>query len=302
MEILATVVYGNSLQRWMISLVVFFVLFLLIGLGRRIFLKKLLSLVKETRTVIDDVFFNLIKQTKTWFTLLLSLYIGSQFVTLPENISQIRNTLVALVVIIQMGFWGNGIINFWIVRQGFQKTKVDGETATNMNVMGYVLKVALWAVIVILFLDNIPGVEVNSLIASLGIGGVAVALAVQNILGDLFASLSIAIDKPFVIGDVISVGDFIGTVERIGLNSTRIRSLEGQEYIFSNSDILKSRISNYRSMQRRRVLFTLGVAAETPYSKLKDIPKFIQEIIESQDAATFDRAHFREFGDFSLVF
>ena len=142
----------------------------------------------------------------------------------------------------------------------------------------------------------------NSLIASLGIGGIAVALAVQNTLGDLFASLSIALDKPFKIGDRIEIGEITGTVERIGLKTTRIRSINGEEIVFSNSDLLNSRINNFQSMERRRVQFSFGIANETPYGKIKEIPSFIQKIIDSQDQATFDRANFTEIGDFSLIF
>ena len=134
------------------------------------------------------------------------------------------------------------------------------------------------------------------------IGGVAVALALQNILGDLFASLSIALDKPFVIGDYVVVGDFSGNIERIGLNTTRIRSIYGEELVFSNSDLIKSRIRNYKSMTRRRVQFSFGVLANLPYAKLKSIPGIIQEIIENQKNVSLDRVHFKEFGDFSLNF
>jgi small-conductance mechanosensitive channel len=301
MEILTNEIYGNSVQKWLLALAVFLFLFIVIALIKRIFTRKSEKLVKGTKTHIDDMFADGIKQTRNWFIVLVSLYFGSQMLSLPDNLILIRNTIIALVVIVQIGFWGNGFINYWILKQGILKAE-DGEIATNMNVMGYVLKVALWSIIIILSLDNIPGIEVNSLLASLGIGGVAVALAVQNILGDLFASLSIALDKPFVIGDLLVIGEFQGKVERIGLNSTRIRSLDGQEIIFSNADLLKSRISNYKSLERRRVLFTLGVAPETPYVKLKNIPKYIQDIIETQDNTTFDRAHFKEFGDFTLKF
>jgi small-conductance mechanosensitive channel len=150
--------------------------------------------------------------------------------------------------------------------------------------------------------DNIPGVEVDALIASLGIGSVAVALAVQNILGDLFASLSIALDQPFVVGDFVTVDEYGGTVEHIGLKSTRVRSLTGDQLVFSNSDLLGSRIRNYGRMEERRVSFALGVACDTPYEKLKEIPTIIQEIVESQSHMRFDRAHFKEYGEFSLNF
>jgi len=146
------------------------------------------------------------------------------------------------------------------------------------------------------------GVDITALIAGLGIGGIAVALALQNVLGDLFASLSIVLDKPFVIGDFIIVDDLLGTVEHIGLKTTRVRSLFGEQLVFSNSDLLNSRIRNYKRMHERRIVFSLGVTYQTPYEKLAAIPDIIREIIELQEQVRFDRAHFKEYGDFALEF
>jgi small-conductance mechanosensitive channel len=152
-----------------------------------------------------------------------------------------------------------------------------------------------------LALDNL-GIEVTALIAGLGIGGIAVALATQNILGDLFASLLIVLDKPFVLGDFIVVGDFVGHVEKIGLKTTRLRSLSGEQLVVSNNDLLQSRLRNFKRMIERRVLFTVGVTYDTPLEKLAAVPGMIREIIESQPDVRFDRSHFKEFGSYSLNF
>ena len=136
----------------------------------------------------------------------------------------------------------------------------------------------LWTIAFLLVLDNL-GVDVTALIAGLGVGGIAVALAAQNILGDLFASLSIVLDKPFVLGDFIIVGDFMGTVEHIGLKTTRVRSLSGEQLVFPNHDLLTSRIRNYKRMQERRVVFSIGVLYETPVAQVREIPQIIQEAI-----------------------
>jgi small-conductance mechanosensitive channel len=165
-----------------------------------------------------------------------------------------------------------------------------------------IARVVLWAVIILLVLDNLPGIQIDSLVASLGITGVAVALAVQNILGDLFASLSIALDKPFMIGDFIIIDNYMGTVEHIGLKSTRVRSLEGEQLIVSNSDMLGSRIRNFKRMNRRRVQFSLRVRHGTPADKLEAIPMLVREIVTSHLNVTFDRAHFKEIGETALVF
>jgi small-conductance mechanosensitive channel len=155
--------------------------------------------------------------------------------------------------------------------------------------------------VLLLALDNL-GVDITALVAGLGVGGIAVALAVQNVLGDLFASLSITLDRPFVLGDFIIVGDYLGNVERIGVKSTRLRSLGGEQIIVSNADLLNSRVRNYGRMDERRVLFTLGVTYETPRKKLERIPAMVREIIEHQQHARFDRCHFAKYGDFALGF
>jgi small-conductance mechanosensitive channel len=150
-------------------------------------------------------------------------------------------------------------------------------------------------------LDNL-GINVTALVASLGIGGIAIALAAQNILGDLFASLTIAIDKPFVIGDFIILGQETGTVEHVGLKTTRLRSLSGEQIILSNNDLLQSRIHNYKRMEERRALFAIGVTYDTPAEKLELIPELIKQAVAAQTDARFDRAHFKSFGAFSLDF
>jgi small-conductance mechanosensitive channel len=159
----------------------------------------------------------------------------------------------------------------------------------------------LWAVVALLALDNM-GFDITALVAGLGVAGIAVGLAVQNILGDLFASLSIVLDKPFVIGDFIVVDNLPGTVERIGIKTTRVRSLSGEQLVFSNADLLKSRIRNYRRMTERRVVFSVGVTYETGEEKLGTIPGILRGIVEAQGNVRFDRAHFQSFGDSALVF
>jgi small-conductance mechanosensitive channel len=185
-----------------------------------------------------------------------------------------------------------------------QRRKLEKNTAriTTLRAAGFIVKLVLAVLATILILDNIPGVKITPLIASLGISGIAVALAVQNILSDLFASLSIVLDKPFVIDDFIIVDNYMGTVEHIGLKTTRLRSLSGEYLVFSNNDLLKSRIRNYTRMHERRVVFSIGVTYQTPLEKLKQIPATIRKIIESQEAVRFDRAHFQGYGDFALKF
>jgi len=167
--------------------------------------------------------------------------------------------------------------------------------------MGFLAKAAVWSVFLLLILQNL-GVQITALLAGVSVGGIAVALAVQNVLGDLFSSLSIVLDKPFVVGDFIIVGDSMGTVEHVGLKSTRVRSLSGEQLVFANSDLLTSRIRNFKRMQERRAVFTFGVTYDTPPEKLEIIPDTVRRLIEEEEQTRFDRCHFKGFGDFALTF
>jgi small-conductance mechanosensitive channel len=207
-----------------------------------------------------------------------------------------------VVALLQVAFWGGSLIDYLVNRRLEGELEDQAAQATSLNALKLVAKIVLWTLVILLILENLTGVEINALIASLGVTGVAVALAVQNILGDLFASLSITLDKPFVIGDSVRVDEFIGTVEHIGLKSTRVRSISGEQVIFSNSDLLSSRIQNLKSMERRRVTFTIGVTYETPLEKLRIIPLIVREIIDNLQDITLDRVHFNLLGDFSLNF
>jgi len=159
----------------------------------------------------------------------------------------------------------------------------------------------VWGLATVVLLDNL-GFRINTVIAGLGIGGIAVALAAQNVLGDLFAYFTIIFDRPFEIGDFLIVGEYMGVVNHLGVKTTRIGSLGGEQIIMSNKDLTDSRVRNYKRMEKRRILFRLGVTYQTPYEKLKEIPGIIRGIIEGMEDSVFDRAHFSSYGDFSLVF
>jgi small-conductance mechanosensitive channel len=182
-----------------------------------------------------------------------------------------------------------------------RRMKQDAASVTTVTAIGFLAKLVLWTLVILLSLDNV-GVNVTALIAGLGIGGIAVALAAQNILSDLFASLSIVLDKPFVLGDVIAIENFTGTVEHIGIRTTRLRSLSGEQLIFANNELLKSTIRNYKRLSDRRVVFTIDVTFETPHAKLAMIPGIIREAISAQQSVRVDRVHFKAIGTSGLVF
>ena len=257
---------------------------------------------KKTDTLIDDFLIEVLAGTRILLASASGLFLGSLFLTLPTAIQTLVNRAFGAALIIQIGFWATRGLIFWL-RHHFSKGNKDEEGARAMtqSLLEFLGRVAIWVIVLLMMMDNM-GINVTALVASLGIGGIAIALAVQNILGDLFASLSIAIDKPFVIGDFIILGDEMGTVEHVGLKTTRIRSLGGEQIILSNNDLLKSRIRNFKRMQERRIIFTIGVTYDTSAEKLEQIPILIQRAVEAQSCVRFDRSHFKCLSAFSLDF
>lgn len=299
MNFLYETIYNNTVKEWLIAIGIFALSMVLLRILKAIFVRRLNVLAQKTSTDLDNLLLDLIKKTKSFFLLAVAIYAGSFTLTLPAEVSNIIQILFLIACLVQAAIWGDGIIDFFLQRYKKEKLDKDAAGVTTITAIGFLAKIALWVVILLLALDNM-GVNITGLVAGLGIGGVAIALAVQNVLGDLFASMSIVLDKPFVIGDFIIVDDYLGTVQHIGLKTTRIQSLSGEQLIFSNSDLLGSRIRNYKRMYERRIVFAIGVTYQTPYDKLKAIPPIIREIIEKQENARLDRVHFKEYGNFSL--
>jgi len=291
---------GNSVRTWLIALGVAAAIFIVLRVLKALFLRKILKLSAKTATDVDDLVAELVRKIHFLFLFPLSLYFGSKILSLSDKSDHVLGQLMTIAVIVQGVIWGGVIFEYAIGRARAGKDQ-DPSDKTKLAVLSFVFKIVLWAVAVLLILDNL-GIKVTALVAGLGVGGIAIALAVQSILGDLFASLSIILDKPFVIGDFIVVDDLRGTVEHIGLKTTRVRSLGGEQLVFANSDLLNSRIRNYRRMEERRIAFALGVTYQTPAEKLERIPGMIREVVEAQERCRFDRAHFVSYGDSSLNF
>lgn len=243
---------------------------------------------------------DVLEGTSRLLMLVLALMVGGSFLDLPIRWQNRLSQLWFVAVALQMGLWGMRAIGIgvrhYLARHGSSGMTQVGASAT---LMSWGLRTLLWSVILLAILSNL-GVNITAFIASLGVGGIAVALAVQNILGDLFASLAIAVDKPFQVGDFVVVGSVAGTVQMIGLKTTRIRSLQGEEVVMSNTDLLKQTISNYRPMQERRIVFGFGVAYDTPADKVQAISDVVRRVVQAQPKTQFDRAHFKAFGASSL--
>jgi small-conductance mechanosensitive channel len=301
MEFLNATLYGNSVQSWLIGLGIAVAVFLVLRLVERVIIVRLEKLTKRTETQWDDLVAQALRKTKAFFLAIVAVYAGATVLQLPPPARSILVRLTIIAFLVQAGIWASAALMFWVETYRKRQVEEDAASVTTMNALGFVIRLGLWAVVLLLALDNL-GVDVTALVAGLGVGGIAVALAVQSILGDLFASLSIVLDKPFVIGDFIIVGDLLGTVENVGIKTTRVRSLSGEQLIFSNADLLNSRIRNYGRMYERRVVFTVGVTYDTPRHKLETIPVIVREIVDAQEKSRFDRSHFKSFGDFSLDF
>jgi MscS family membrane protein len=256
---------------------------------------------QRTASRIDEILTQVVGATRIWLLFPLALYAGASALDLPGGLDQLIGVLVVVGLMLQAALWVNRFVLGWLDRQIEKRRGVDGEAVTALALLGFAAQVVIWALVLLLILNHLK-FDITALIAGLGIGGIAVALALQNILGDLFASLSIVLDKPFVVGDFVVVGDLRGTVERIGIKTTRIRSLDGELIIFSNTDLLKSRIRNFKVMRERRAMFSIGVTYQTPLEKLEQIPAILREAVEHQEHTRFDRAHFKAYGDFALVY
>ncbi len=298
---LAALLMGNSIIEWIIALAVL-VLTIFITIGLRWFIiNRLDALTRSVNITFVSATTTALRKTSVIILFFPLILFSSGWLDLPDGLSRSLNILATIAFFLQLGIWLTALTTALIQHSRQQALAKNASAATSLSAVSFVSRLLIWSVIILLTLDNI-GIDVTALVAGLGVGGVAVALAIQNILGDLFASLSIIIDKPFEIGDFIIVNEYLGTVENIGLKTTRIRSLGGEQIIFSNSDLLSSRVRNYKRMQERRVVFSFGVLYQTTPDQLEDIPGIVRQAIEAQNVTRFDRAHFFKFGDSSLDF
>ena len=298
-EILEQVVWGNTVGRWLTAIVIAVAVYAAFQLLVRVGVRRLAALSARTKTEVDDLVAEILGKTRPGILLVVAAYAGSLSLSLPPRLASLFRHAAFIVAVIQLGIWLSAALSLAIERYRERVIAEDPESATGMHAIGYVGKVVIWVLVLLSVADNV-GMDVTALVASLGVGGIAVALAVQSILGDIFASLSIVFDKPFLVGDFVRVGDYTGSVENIGIKTTRMRSLSGEQLVFSNSDLLGSRIQNYGRMYERRAVFTVGVTYGTPREKLARVPGMLKEAIEAEEGVRFDRAHFKEYGSYSL--
>jgi small-conductance mechanosensitive channel len=287
---------GNALEDWLVALGVAIGSTVAMMFIRSFALRRMHALSQRTATRLDDFVTKMLAKTYLVFLLAIGIYLGSLFVVLPDRYSLVISRVAVGALLLQLGIWGDTGVRAW---RSQLLTQGDGARKASATILFFMLRLLVWTVAFLMLLDNF-GFNITTLVASLGIGGIAVALATQNILGDLFASLSIMLDKPFEIGDFIIVGDALGAVEYIGLKTTRLRGLGGEQIVFSNGDLLKSRIHNHKRMLSRRVAFVLRVAYGTSDAKLALIPQLVREIVSARSDVDFERTHFFRYGEWSL--
>jgi small-conductance mechanosensitive channel len=301
---------GVTLDRWALFLAATAGIFLLLYLARRLARRRLAARAAKTGDLLDASLALVLD--RTWTSTLLAiaalaaLELGRMAPSRPVvgpglDLERIVRVVTLLIIFVQVGRWGNGLVNT-ALEHGFRLARWSEATAqTAMGVLRFFALAALWTSVAVLVLGAL-GVEVTPLLAGLGVGGIAVAFALQRILGDVFCSVAILLDRPFEVGDFIEAGTYLGTVERIGVKTTRVRGLGGEQIIFPNSDLIQSRIRNYRRMTERRVLFRFGVAYGTPSSLVEQIPGLLRDFIEGLDPVRLDRVHFAAYGETGMNF
>lgn len=299
-ELLQRVIFNNPVKAYLIAVAIFISGLVVLRIFRNMILHRLKKWAQMTAHTLDDFLIRITEKKILPIGYLGLFYLSVRSLTISPTIYRIIEIAVLvvlsiLVVRLTLTLIRYGFENYWFKREGDASRKL-GEKVLLTSV-----RVILWSVAVIILLDNL-GVKVTALIAGLGISGIVIGFALQAILKDLFNYFVIFFDRPFEIGDFIIVGDFMGTVEHVGLKTTRVTSLGGEQLVFSNTDLTDSRLRNYKKMEKRRVVFRLGVTYDTGNEKLKEIPEVIARIIKSIEHTVFDRAHFFSYGDFSLIF
>lgn len=294
---------GNSVQDYLQALAIVAFLTTVFWLIKRFVLWRLREWAKKTAIDFDDLLVELVAKVRFLFLVLIAIPLALQTLSLPQLVNNISQGVLVTAVTVQMLLLLQEIIDYLINKRlaaQDQQEEVDFHASESiLRNFGSIIKYSLWVLGLLLILSNL-GFNVTSLLAGLGVGGIAVAFALQNILSDLFSSLAIYFDQPFKVGDFIILGDYMGSVEKIGIKSTRVRSISGEEIIVPNRELTNARIKNYKSLERRRVVLSFGVAYETSNQKLEEIPSAVEKIITDLDEVTFNRAHLKALSDSSI--
>jgi small-conductance mechanosensitive channel len=298
--ILDTNFFGNTGEDYIAALTIFLGLFLAFFIFQKLIIARIRRAVDRTENDVDDFFLKLVEHIKPPFYLFVALFIAIQRLKLDPFVEKMAFAIFIIIVVIQTILTVQKVIDY-VVNKKIKASVKEKDAQTMVRLIGQVAKIVLWVLGGLLILANL-GVNINSLIAGLGIGGIAIALAFQSVLGDIFASFSIFIDKPFKVGDFIKTKKDSGTVQKIGIKTSRIKSLAGSELVIPNKELTDARINNFKQMKERRIASTIGVTYDTDIEKVKKIPEMIETILKKDENIRPSRIHFKKFGASSLDF
>jgi len=293
---------GNTLDHYLYALLVFAGIYIGLALIRGLVLVRLKVVAKKTKNKFDDTVINALLKINWPFFFFVSLLSAIRYVKTIEIVNEIAFYLTVFVITIYVV----RVLRVLIV-QGSHAFNTRGDKSEEdyddslTNVMATIIQALVWLGVVLFLLSNV-GVDITTALAGVGVGGIAIAFALQNVLSDLFASFSIYFDKPFKKGDFLVIGTDSGIVQKIGLKSTRIKTLQGEELVVSNKELTETRINNFKKLERRRVVFSIGVQYDTGIKKMEKIPDLIEKIIKNAKDVEFDRCHFKEYADSSMNF
>ena len=299
-EALRQLLPGNSLMDWLVAGLVAVAVWSVLWILRRFIVSRYKTYSAGQHASLLRLIAYLLGNTTKLFLFGVALYAAQANLALPNKLRRLIDGIVTILVLVQIGLWLGRSLRFYLELKERERG-ADRLFAGSLDIIKFIAHVLIWSVLILVALSNL-GVNITALLAGLGVGGVAVALALQNILGDLFASLSIALDKPFVVGDRLVIDAYMGKVEHIGIKSTRLRSDSGEQIVLSNADILKSRVRNFGRAPEQRVLTTLRLSYETDSDKLRSIPKLLEGIAREQANVRFERCHLNALGDSALQF
>lgn len=301
MRIWEQLLRDNGPDAWLLAAGIVIGVLAAVWVARGLIAQLVARVARRTELHLDTALVPAVRATKLWLLFPLALYAGASALQIPARLDRLLEAVAMVALIAQFAVWANRWLLQWLALRAAAARAIDPAATTTVNLLAFAGRVLVCAMALLIALDQL-GFNVTALVAGLGIGGIAVALAMQNILGDLFASMAIVLDKPFEVGDFIIVGDQLGVVEKVGLKTTRVKSLWGEQLVFANAQLLSAQIRNFKKMQERRISFTIGVTYETPLEKLRALPGWLKSIVEVQPDVRFDRAHFKAYGDFSLDF
>jgi small-conductance mechanosensitive channel len=296
-----SIYFGNSARAWLVAAIVAAIVYLVLAVARRILINRLGALAARTETDVDDAMVDAIRRTRPFFIAAVAVGAAMRGLSIHDRLGGPMSVVLQLLVLVQVGVWISGLIKFLVGRALTKRREAtDRIGIAAVKAIGVTVEIVAWFVLVVVALQFIFEKNVATLLTGISIGGIALALAVQNILGDLLAAVAIVFDRPFDVGDSIAIDNLAGTVEQIGLKTTRLRSVTGEQLVIGNAELLKSKLRNYKRMYERRVLLNLDVTYDTPADVIERIPGFLKDIVNGQKSVRFERSHFAGFQESAL--